>query len=104
MTPAKQFKNGISWRDVNPVNGHGVGDDERQETKLWKTLYLYIVACLAFAALFVGIVNLQIVHGRDHSARSQRNRIEEQEVQLNIPCEMDTFTPPFTQKPSIKFH
>lgn len=69
------------WKDVTPLNGHKVGNNEKHDTKLWKMVYLYILVCILFAALFVGIVNLQVVQGREQSERSQHNRLDEQEVQ-----------------------
>jgi penicillin-binding protein 2 len=74
-------KQRMGWKDITPINGHKVGNVERRDTKLWKMVYLYILVCIAFASLFVGVVNLQIVQGREQSERSQHNRLEEQEVQ-----------------------
>ena len=72
-----------SWQDIDSLSGHSVENEETRTSKMWKSMYVYVFACLLFAFLFVGIVNLQVVRGREYSARSKRNRLDEIEVEAD---------------------
>jgi len=80
---AAKPRKGRGWQDIKPLNGHSVGSVESQHEKGWKSLYIYLISGFLFSVLFVGAVNLQIVHGRENISKSQRNRLEEYEVQAD---------------------
>jgi penicillin-binding protein 2 len=69
----------IQWKNLEPIKGEKVGGS----TKIlgWKSLYVYIISVAVFGVLFISVINLQVVHGREYQDRSERNRLEEHIVQ-----------------------
>ena len=57
-----------------------MGEKETQDVHVWKSVYMYAAAALVFCVLIIAVINLQVVHGRDNSEMSQRNRLEKWEV------------------------
>lgn len=43
-------------------------------------MYLYVCACIVFVIILAGIVNLQVVKGKENAERSTQNRLDEIEV------------------------
>jgi len=77
----KHIQSDVSWGDVQGLRGQVVGEAESKESRLWRSLYLYVIGVLAFGALIIGLVNIQVVEGREYTERSKHNRLEEQVVQ-----------------------
>lgn len=75
------LQTGVQWAGVDILRGHNVGVQETKAVVSWRILYLNVITFIVFGILFVSVVNLQVVHGRDSLQRSQRNRLEEHIVQ-----------------------
>lgn len=71
----------VRWNDVDSLKGHKLGSEEIERTASWRVLYLLITSSVLFAVLFISIVDLQVVHGRDNDERSKMNRLEEHVIQ-----------------------
>lgn len=72
-----------SWHDVAGLSGYSVEKEDQTAKRMWSSMYLYIFACAFFGILFIGLVNLQIVQGREYSSRSKQNRLVEIETEAD---------------------
>ncbi len=73
----------VGWQDIKTIKGSFVGEVEPAQSSLWRSVYLYGIAALAFGVLLFVVVNLQVVQGRELSERSVQNQLEEREIQAS---------------------
>ncbi|MEA3357680.1 MAG: penicillin-binding transpeptidase domain-containing protein [Patescibacteria group bacterium] len=104
----------VKWSRVRTLRGHYLDRSESSESPEsegkngWRIVYLYVTTALGFGVLFMAVVNLQLVHGRDYAELSKQNRLDEHVVQpdrgiiydrfgekiaINVPCFNIMFNP-----------
>lgn len=77
------FQKSVDWKNPGFMEGFYLGREPVVGKQDWSSIYLHIFSVFVLGVLFISVINLQLVHGREYKDRSENNSLEEHVIQAD---------------------